>query len=62
MQVFDPDGGGVAPDMLVVGGAFDVGASRAVSVAAYDGSEWQPLGTPPSGTCTALSVPLPAID
>lgn len=52
LEVWDPDGGGPAPDLLVVGGQSSNGAMG--SVLAYDGTQWQALGTPPAGVCTAL--------
>jgi hypothetical protein len=38
MLVWDPDGNGPTPDMLVAGGYFAVGARTNVPVVAYDGS------------------------
>jgi hypothetical protein len=55
IQVFDPDGNGPAPDLLVAGGRFAVGASVDITVGAYDGSEWRALA-PSGGTCTALGL------
>lgn len=55
LQVWDPDGGGPLPALLVAGARFPVGTSS-VSVASWNGSQWNPVGTPPVGTCTALAV------
>lgn len=56
MLVWDPDGNGPAPDMLVAGGRFVVAADRDVPVAAYDGADWRSLRAPSTGSCTALGV------
>jgi hypothetical protein len=44
--VFDPDGAGPAPPVLVVGGSFtSAGGLPANNIAMWDGSAWHPLGT-----------------
>jgi len=56
MQQWDPDGPGPAPALLVVGGNVAVGSASGLSVVSWDGAEWHPVGAPPVGICTALSV------
>jgi hypothetical protein len=56
MQVFDPDGGGPAAPVLVVGGRLWAGHLQDAAVVAYGGTGWQPLGSAPSGLCWALTV------
>jgi hypothetical protein len=57
MLVWDPDGNGPSPDMLVAGGRFAVAAHGDVPVAAYDGSDWRSLDAPLiGGSCTALGL------
>ncbi|HOW73868.1 MAG TPA: PHB depolymerase family esterase, partial [Phycisphaerae bacterium] len=44
--VWDPDGGGPQPALLVVGGRFNTaGQVSANNIAAWDGAAWQPLGS-----------------
>ena len=45
---WDPDGTGPLLPRLVVGGSFAVGSVGLARVAAFDGSQWTTLGTPPS--------------
>ena len=46
VTTWDPDGGGPAAELLVVGGSFSVaGDVPANNIAAWDGSRWQTLGT-----------------
>lgn len=55
--VWDPDGAGPEPELLVVGGDFtEVGPLSAGYVAAWDGSAWQSLGTGLSARVYALTV------
>jgi trimeric autotransporter adhesin len=55
--VWDPDGGGPAPPLLVVAGAFSVvGDTAAASIATWDGATWQPLGTGLNGYVFSLAV------
>ncbi|MCB9888762.1 MAG: hypothetical protein H6836_04225 [Planctomycetes bacterium] len=56
LQVWDPDGAGPLPDLLIAGGSFAVRSSQSVSIAGWDGTEWQLLGTPPAGGCSALTT------
>jgi hypothetical protein len=57
MTVWDPDGAGPLPAMLVVGGGFSVVGDTAVSrIAAWDGTIWQPLGTGVNGAVYALTT------
>lgn len=56
MQVWDPDGAGPAPSVLVVGGRVAVGSRLDSSVVSWDGAQWHAVGSPPIGTCTALGV------
>jgi trimeric autotransporter adhesin len=53
--LWDPDGAGPLPLLLVVGGNFAVGSSNSGSVAAWNGSSWQSLGSF-NGSVTALAV------
>src|SRR5262245_24880211 len=53
--VFDPDGAGPAPAVLVVGGRFGVGNQLTTSLAAFDGSTWSALGAPSLLQVTALA-------
>ncbi|MEZ5963014.1 MAG: hypothetical protein R3F56_04120 [Planctomycetota bacterium] len=55
-QVWDPDGAGPLPAVLVVGGRFAIGSVASTSVASWDGADWSPAGVPPMGSCTALAV------
>jgi len=54
--VWDPDGAGPATSVLVAGGNFTVGSMVSVPIATYDGTQWSPLGTPPAGTVSALTL------
>lgn len=54
--VWDPDGAGPSPALLVVGGNFSVGAQLGTSIAAFDGANWSTLGSPPFPDVTALTV------
>ncbi|MCU0867107.1 MAG: hypothetical protein MUC36_25265 [Planctomycetes bacterium] len=54
--VWDADGTGPAPSLLVCGGEFSAGTLVDVPIAAYDGSQWLPLGTPAGIRVTALTV------
>ncbi len=57
---WDPDGPGPQPELLVVGGSFEVAGDVAASkVAAWDGTRWQPMGSemaPIYGSVQALTV------
>ncbi len=51
VTTWDPDGAGPAGELLVVGGEFTfAGEVAANRIAAWDGSQWQPLGTGTGGT------------
>lgn len=54
--VWDPDGAGPAAAVLVVGGRFAVGTMLDTSLAAFDGTNWSALGTPPFLEVRALTV------
>ncbi len=55
--VWDPDGGGPKPSMLVVGGSFsEIGNVRTPGVAAFDGTNWFALGAGLSGGPQTLEV------
>ena len=54
--VWDPDGAGPAAPVLVVGGEFAAGTMLATGIAAFDGSTWSALGTPPMANVGALAV------
>jgi hypothetical protein len=55
--VFDPDGPGPVPDLLIAGGSFSMaGGQPASCIAAWDGAQWMPLGPGTSGTVRALTV------
>jgi hypothetical protein len=61
MTVWDPDGIGPQTELLVVGGEFSIiDDVRVRGIAAWDGSSWHPLGTPPldgvNGFVRALAV------
>ena len=56
VTVWDPDGLGPGPALLVVGGDFEVaGGAVASDIAAWDGSAWQPLGSGMDGDVFALA-------
>ncbi len=56
MTTWDPDGGGPLPELLVVGGAFNVaGSVIANDIAAWDGSQWHTFGTGMTLTASAFS-------
>ncbi len=56
--MWDPDGPGVQPERLVVGGRFSVaGDSLAVNVAMWDGSSWQPMGDGFGGVLSSVNEP-----
>lgn len=54
--VWDPDGAGPVAPVLVAGGEFAAGTMLATGIAAFDGSSWSPIGTPPMANVTALTV------
>jgi len=55
--VFDPDGAGPAPPVLVVGGTFtSAGGQPANNIAMWDGSAWHPLGTGVDDAVWALAA------
>ncbi|HEX5052572.1 MAG TPA: hypothetical protein VFZ65_12425, partial [Planctomycetota bacterium] len=54
--VWDPDGAGPAPAVLVVGGRFAAGTLVDTSLVAFDGTGWSALGTPPFVGVRALTV------
>jgi hypothetical protein len=57
LTVFDPDGPGPMPDLLIAGGSFSTaGGQPALFIAAWDGSTWSPLGSGTSAPVRALTV------
>jgi hypothetical protein len=57
MIVHDADGSGPQPEMLYVGGGFNMAGGRPVSgIAAWDGSQWHALGDGTSGTVRAMTI------
>lgn len=54
--VWDPDGAGPAPALLVVGGRFGAGNTLLASVATFDGANWGSLGAPPLPKVSALTT------
>lgn len=56
MTVWDPDGAGPAPAVLVVGGLVGAGDQLATSLATFDGVNWGALGAPPLPNVTALTT------
>ena len=54
--VWDPDGAGPAPAVLVVGGLFGAGNQVSTTIASFDGTNWAPLGAPPLTEIRALTV------
>jgi hypothetical protein len=57
LAVFDPDGPGPLPDLLIAGGSFSAaGAQPASNIAVWDGSQWSPLGMGTSSTVRALTT------
>jgi hypothetical protein len=55
--VFDPDGPGPHPDLLIAGGNFSVaGGQQAWYIAAWDGQSWSPLGPGTSKRVNDLEV------
>jgi hypothetical protein len=55
--LWDQDGGGPLPAVLVAGGNFQyVHDTAARSVAAWDGTAWRPIGNEISGSVSALAV------
>jgi hypothetical protein len=50
LAIWDADGNGPQPELLVVGGNFTVAANvSANNIAAWDGNNWQPLGSGMNG-------------
>lgn len=57
MTSWDPDGVGPLPPMLVLGGFFDFAGNVPVAnIAAWDGTDWHPLGTGIQATSAGASV------
>ncbi|MCO6436111.1 MAG: hypothetical protein J5J06_03395 [Phycisphaerae bacterium] len=55
--LWDPDGPGGQPELLVLGGEFSVvGKTVANNIAAWDGSNWSPLGTGMNDAVRAFTV------
>lgn len=48
---WDPDGAGPATPLLVVVGSITAGEVLDASIAAWNGSQWLRLGSPPAGNC-----------
>jgi hypothetical protein len=59
LQVWDPDGPGPAPDLLLVSGDFTrAGNLLARGVVAWDGTAWQPLGNGLAGAGSKIVIHL----
>lgn len=57
MTLWDPDGAGPLPEMLVIGGQFTVvGKKLATNVAIWDGENWSPLGDGVRGASSTSGV------
>lgn len=57
LQVFDPDGLGPIPELLIAGGSFTMaGGQPASCIAAWDGESWTPLGAGASGTVRSMTI------
>jgi hypothetical protein len=57
LTTFDPDGEGPLPEYLIAGGGFSMaGGQPASGIAAWDGSNWHPLGSGVDATVEALAV------
>ncbi len=57
MTTWDPDGAGPQPPLLIAAGSFSrAGTSAANRIAAWNGSEWQPLGSGLNNSVRALTV------
>jgi len=55
--LWDRDGAGGEPPSLVIGGSFTIaGTTAAASIARWDGTTWEPLGSGVSGEVSALAV------
>jgi hypothetical protein len=55
--VWDPDGIGPSPELLIAGGSFKIaGNVFASNIAAWDGISWQPLGNGMNDIVSALTV------
>ena len=54
--VWDPDGAGPAPAVLVAGGRFGAGSMLSTAIASFDGTDWASLGTPPMPEVRALTT------
>lgn len=55
--VFDPDGPGPMPELLIAGGSFsDAGGTPASGIAAWDGASWSPLGSGTTGAVRSMTV------
>ncbi len=53
---WDPDGAGPSGLVLVAGGEFAAGPHAHLRVAMHDGTAWSPVGAPPAGRVTGLTV------
>jgi hypothetical protein len=57
LQVWDPDGAGPRPPVVVAGGAFRIaGRSLVSNIAAWDGTRWRDMGGGVDGAVRALTV------
>ncbi|MBX3388228.1 MAG: immunoglobulin domain-containing protein [Phycisphaeraceae bacterium] len=57
MTLWDPDGAGPLPEVLVIGGSFSmVGATSAKNLAMWDGQHWSEIGGGVGSTVKALAV------
>ena len=57
MTLWDPDGAGPEPQLLVIAGTFSmVGTTPARNIATWNGQEWRSLGSGTSGPVRALTV------
>lgn len=56
LTVWDPDGVGPSPELLIAGGIFSAaGGTPCANIAAWDGEHWQPLGAGVSGATSPYS-------
>src|SRR6185369_2835102 len=57
LTTWDPDGAGPMPPVLIVGGLFKVaGNTLPNNIAAWDGTQWSPLGDGVNSIVWALTV------
>jgi len=57
MTLWDPDGAGPLPEMMIIAGSFSmVNKTPASNIAAWDGTQWSALGSGVNGAVNALAV------